>query len=73
MPFTTDLVIPAVNEAENLPALVAALAPLRASGAVRRVVLADNGSTDATPDLARDAGFTAVSYTHLTLPTIPLV
>lgn len=61
MAFTTDLVIPAVNEAENLPALVAALAPLRASGAVRRVVLADNGSTDATPDLARDAGFTVVT------------
>ncbi len=60
MSFTTDLIIPAVNEAENLPALGDAVAPLLASGAIRRVVLADNGSTDATPDLARDAGFTVV-------------
>jgi len=59
-PFTTDLIIPAVNEAENLPALARALAPLLASGTIRRVVLADNGSTDATPDLARDAGLTVV-------------
>lgn len=58
MTFTTDLIIPAVNEAENLPALGRAVAPLLTSGTLRRVVLADNGSTDATPQLARDAGFT---------------
>ena len=57
---STDLIIPAVNEAENLPALAHALASLRADGTLRRVVLADNGSTDATPDLAREAGFTVV-------------
>jgi len=55
-----DLIIPARNEAENLPSLAAALAPLREQGVVRRVVLCDNGSTDATADLARAAGFDVV-------------
>ena len=59
-PFTTDLIIPAVNEADNLPALAQAVAPLLASGVIRRVILADNGSTDATPELACDAGYTVV-------------
>ena len=30
----------------------------------------DNNSTDGTAELARTAGAVAVSYTHLTLPTI---
>ena len=55
-----DLVIPARNEADNLPALAAALRPLLDAGTLRRVVLCDNGSTDDTADLARSAGFTVV-------------
>ena len=58
--FTTDLIIPAYNEAENLPALAAALAPLRTAGVIRRVVLANNASTDDTAELARAAGFEVV-------------
>ena len=56
----TDLVIPARNEAENLPALIAAIDAVREVAGLRRVVLADNGSTDATADLARDGGFEVV-------------
>jgi hypothetical protein len=41
--------IPALNEAESLPALLRALAG-------RRVVVADNGSTDATAAVARAGG-----------------
>ena len=55
-----DLVIPARNEAENLPALVEALAAVRGAGVIRRVVLADNGSTDETASLAEAGGFSVV-------------
>ena len=55
----TDLIIPARNEEENLPALREALASLP-PGLIRRVVLADNGSVDRTAELARAAGFTVV-------------
>lgn len=55
--WSLDLIIPARNEAENLPALLAALP----RGDLRRVVLADNGSTDATPDLARAGGLEVVA------------
>ncbi|MEM7625291.1 MAG: glycosyltransferase family 2 protein [Planctomycetota bacterium] len=56
----TDLVIPARNEAENMPALIAAVDAARATAGLRRVVLADNGSTDGTADLARAGGFEVV-------------
>lgn len=49
-----DLVIPALDEAPNLPALFDALDRHRAT--LRRVVLADNGSTDGTPELAAARG-----------------
>ncbi len=55
-----DLIIPARNEAENLPALVEAVRRLPAGAGLRRVVLADNGSTDATAELARAGGFEVV-------------
>ncbi|MEM7576474.1 MAG: glycosyltransferase family 2 protein [Planctomycetota bacterium] len=57
---TCDLVIPARNEAENLPALADALRPLRATGVIAHVVLCDNGSADDTAKLAEDAGFVVV-------------
>ncbi len=47
--------IPALNEAESLPGLLAAIPP-----EVARVVVGDNGSSDATPELARQAGATVV-------------
>jgi len=59
--FAADLVVPARNEADNVPALFDALDPLVGPGRpIRRVVLADNGSTDATARLAADRGATVV-------------
>lgn len=48
----TDVVIPALNEEEALP-LVLAEIPREL---VRRIVVADNGSTDRTAEVAREAG-----------------
>ena len=50
-----DLVIPAFNEAPNVEALFAALRPLRGE-VLRHVVLADNGSTDGTIEIAQRLG-----------------
>lgn len=46
------VVIPALNEEEALPAVLADLRRLRCG----RVVVVDNGSTDRTPDLALEGG-----------------
>lgn len=48
---TVDVVIPALNEEEALPRVLAAIPEN-----VRRVVVADNGSTDATAQVAASAG-----------------
>lgn len=50
-----DVAIPALNEEASLPLVLAALLALPA-GTVRRVVVADNGSTDATARVAREGG-----------------
>ena len=49
---TTDLIIPALNEEANIEPLLQALPWAH----LRRVVVADNGSTDRTADLARAGG-----------------
>jgi rSAM/selenodomain-associated transferase 2 len=46
-----DIIIPVLDEQARLPAVLAALAPLRERGA--RVVVADGGSRDASATLAR--------------------
>jgi glycosyltransferase involved in cell wall biosynthesis len=51
------VVIPAFNEEHNLPELLALLAPLGLGG----VIVADNGSTDRTAELARAGGATVVA------------
>jgi glycosyltransferase involved in cell wall biosynthesis len=53
-----SVVIPAYNEAENLPALLAELrAALDAIGRPAEILLVDDGSTDGTPELlARERG-----------------
>ncbi len=56
----TDLIIPARNEAQALPQLIVAVEAVRRRARLRRVVLADNGSTDATAALARAGGFEVV-------------
>jgi rSAM/selenodomain-associated transferase 2 len=50
-PERLSVVVPALNEAPRLPALLAALAPLRARG--HELILVDGGSRDGTPELAR--------------------
>jgi rSAM/selenodomain-associated transferase 2 len=45
-----SIVVPALNEAAGIAAMLQALAPLRARGV--ELVLADGGSTDGTPDRA---------------------
>ncbi|MDP6153692.1 MAG: glycosyltransferase, partial [Phycisphaeraceae bacterium] len=47
-----DLIIPAFNEQANIKPLFEALAHNR----LRHIVVVDNGSTDATAELARQAG-----------------
>jgi glycosyltransferase involved in cell wall biosynthesis len=51
-PATVDVVIPALNEEQSLPLVLAALP----HPPVRRVIVADNGSADATARVAREGG-----------------
>ncbi len=55
-PPTVDVVIPALDEEASLPLVLAALPRRR----VRRVVVADNGSTDGTARVAAAAGAVVV-------------
>jgi rSAM/selenodomain-associated transferase 2 len=48
-----SVIIPTLNEASNLPALLAALAGDRAEG---EIIIVDGGSTDDTRDIARRQG-----------------
>lgn len=48
-----SIVIPTLNEARHLPYL---LADLRAGGAAAEIIVADGGSADATPAVAREMG-----------------
>jgi glycosyltransferase involved in cell wall biosynthesis len=59
---TLSLVIPALNEAMNLPPLMKAIPvdELRVAGWETEVVLVDNASTDGTGDVARSLGATVV-------------
>jgi glycosyltransferase involved in cell wall biosynthesis len=48
-----SIVVPTLNEAEGITAVLAGLAPLRARG--HEVIVVDGGSSDGTPALARGA------------------
>ena len=50
--MTIDLLIPALNEEENMPSVIAGAS----NYGFRRIIVADNGSTDGTADAARQAG-----------------
>ncbi|MBN9400649.1 MAG: glycosyltransferase ['Candidatus Kapabacteria' thiocyanatum] len=55
---TISIVVPARNEAHNLPRLLSSIQPYRAL--VRDIVVVDDASTDATPDIAHSFGATVV-------------
>lgn len=55
-------IVPAYNEADIVRQTVSSLL---SSGSVRRVILADDGSTDDTAELARQAGAEVLSCRHL--------
>lgn len=50
-----SVVVPVLDEAATLPALLAHLRPLQAAGV--QVIIVDGGSRDGTPDLVRAGGF----------------
>ena len=54
-----SIVVPTLNEAEGITAVLAGLAPLRARG--HEVIVVDGGSSDGTPALARGAADRVVS------------
>jgi len=57
-----SIVMPCLNEAETLETCIAkAIGFLKAHGVRGEVVVADNGSTDGSPDLARRAGARVVA------------
>ncbi|MFI1510853.1 glycosyltransferase family 2 protein [Streptomyces sp. NPDC020597] len=55
---TVDVVLPCLNEAEALPWVLARIPP------TWRALVVDNGSTDGSPELARDLGATVVRETR---------
>ena len=54
-----SIILPVLNEAAGLPAMLAALAPLRAEGA--ELIFVDGGSSDASPALIVEAGLTCLA------------
>ena len=55
------VVIATLNDERTLGRALAALVPAALGGLVREVILADGGSTDATLDIAEDAGARVVA------------
>lgn len=60
-PLVVSIVIPALDEEESLPGVVAGMPRAGAGWQVREVVVADNGSRDRTAEVARAAGAVVVS------------
>ncbi len=58
-----DLIIPALNEATNIDGLFDAIQSLP-EGLVRQVILADNGSSDGTPEAALARGAVVLHEPH---------
>lgn len=63
-----SIVIPALDEASYITACVASTTAQEADGATVEVIVADGGSTDGTPDLARASGATVIDNPDRTIP-----
>ncbi len=58
------LVIPAYNAATTLRQCLGATAPLLEQGQLSRIIVVDDGSTDATPDIAAEFPVTCIRRDH---------
>ncbi len=67
MPHHVAIVIPALNEERHIRACLTSVMGLDPSGPTFEVVLADNGSTDHTRDIARELGARVVTNTTVTI------
>jgi glycosyltransferase involved in cell wall biosynthesis len=56
-----SVLIPTLNDAQRLTATLSALASAAMDGFVREVIISDQGSTDATLEVAEDAGADVVT------------
>ncbi len=64
MPPSIDIVIPVLNEERDLPRCIATLRGFLADAIANpwRIVIADNGSDDATPEVARQLTEECLEY-----------
>jgi glycosyltransferase involved in cell wall biosynthesis len=58
---TLSIVVPTLNARARLPGCLGALRAARAAGAVDQVIVADGGSSDGTPEIARGHGAIVVA------------
>lgn len=63
MPPKLSIIIPSLNAADDLSLCLASLMPGVETGLIREVILVDGGSSDATIEIARDAGAKTVTAT----------
>lgn len=61
MPAPISIVIPTLNAATSLPATLRSLMPALLEGLVLELVITDGGSTDATEEIAEEAGAVWIS------------
>ena len=61
MPAPISIVIPTLNAANSLPATLRSLMPALLEGLVLELVITDGGSTDATEEIAEEAGAVWIS------------
>ena len=59
IPLPVSAIVPTLNAAASLPATLAAL-----RGTVAEIIIADGGSTDGTPDIARACGALVITTRH---------
>lgn len=57
----TAVLLPALNEATSLPLVLQDLRPYERAQSVHRVLVVDNGSSDGTPDIARQMGVEVIT------------